>query len=55
MLPRNKKKGKLATNATVSPDVRDYGNEPFFIKKAEASKKVMGKYTLPKHWITENK
>jgi hypothetical protein len=32
---------------TISPNVRDYGNEPFFLKKAEDSKKVLEKHGLP--------
>jgi hypothetical protein len=32
----------------ISSDVKDYGNHPYFVKKAEASKKVMEKYPLPK-------
>ena len=55
MLHKDKKKGKLVTNVTGSSDVRDYGAEPFFVKKAEASKKVIEKYGLPKSWLTEKK
>jgi hypothetical protein len=55
MLHKDKKKGKLITNATVSADVRDYGSDPYFVQKAEASKKVIEKYGLPKSWLKEKK
>jgi hypothetical protein len=50
MLTGSKKNGKKTAKikAVVSPDVKDYSNEPFFIKKAEASKKIIEKYGLPK-------
>ena len=44
-------KGKVV----VSHDVKDYSKEPFFIKKAEASKKVIEKYGLPKQLVTGGK
>jgi hypothetical protein len=40
--------------AIVSSDVKDYSNEPFFLEKAERSKKIMEKYGLPKE-LTVNK
>lgn len=52
MLPKDNKK---KTKDIVSSKVRDYGNEPFFVQKAEASKKTVEKYGLPKHWVTEKK
>ena len=35
------------SDATVSPNVRDYGNEPFFIKKADESKEFLEKHGFP--------
>jgi hypothetical protein len=57
MLSGSKKnKKKTATvKGVVSSDVKDYGKDPFFIKKAEASKKVIEKYGLPKQFSTGSK
>ena len=35
--------------------VKDYGKEPYFIKKAEASKVTIRKYGLPKALVTGTK
>ena len=57
MLPGSKKNGKKKAKekAVVSHDVKDYSKEPFFIKKAEASKKVIEKYGLPKQFVAGGK
>ena len=39
----------------VNPNLEDHGNDPFFVKKAEASKKVIEKYGLPKQLIAVKK
>lgn len=54
MLPGAKKNThkKAVIKAVVSNDVKDHSKDPFFVQKAEASKKVMEKYGLPKHFIT---
>jgi hypothetical protein len=39
----------------VSRDVRDYSKEPFFVKKAEAAKKIIDQYGLPKNFIAGKK
>lgn len=33
----------------VNKNMKDHSNDPFFVKKAEASKKTIEKYGLPKH------
>lgn len=43
------------TRAKGSAKVRNYGNESFFVKKAESSKEVMRKYALPKELTTPKK
>jgi hypothetical protein len=54
MTKKIKSKKKTIVYGTVSPNVKDYSNEPFFIKKAEDSKKVIAKYGLPKEFLTGN-
>jgi hypothetical protein len=55
MFPKDKKNGKATTKRIISAKVKDYSNEPFFIQKAEASKKVIEKYGLPKNLVTGGK
>jgi hypothetical protein len=43
---RNPQKGR--TKTVVTATVRDYGNEPFFVKKADNSKLVLEKHGFPK-------
>jgi hypothetical protein len=45
----NKKPGqqKKMGNAIISKEVRDYGNDPFFIKKAKESKEFLEKNGFP--------
>ena len=50
-----KSKRITGSKTTMSGVVKDYGNESFFVQKAEASKKIMEKYTLPKELITKKK
>lgn len=35
-------------NAIISSEVKDYGNDPFFIKKANESKDFLEKHGFPK-------
>jgi hypothetical protein len=37
----------LFFNAIISSDVKDYGNDPFFIKKANESKTFLEKHGFP--------
>jgi hypothetical protein len=48
MTNKNKHQQKGRSNVVVSPTVRDYGNEPFFIKKANDSKQFLEKHGFPK-------
>lgn len=43
---------KKSSGSVMSHKVRDYGNEPFFVKKADASKVAMDKYGFPKEFAT---
>jgi hypothetical protein len=45
---KNKKiKSKKAGKSIISKSVRDYGNDPFFVKKAERSRKFLEKHGFP--------
>jgi len=54
-----KKEAKMATgikkiaksNAIVSDKVKDYGNDPYFVKKAEESKAFLERNGFPKEFI----
>lgn len=35
----------------VSSKVKDYGNDPFFVKKADESKKFLDKHGFPKEML----
>lgn len=48
MANENKHIQKGSSKATVNSTVRDYGNEPFFVKKANDSKQFLEKHGLPK-------
>jgi|GEM_PF-6444815 len=50
-----KKPDWLFTPGTVSPEVKDLSNDPFFIKKAENSRKTIERCGLPKEWVEEMK
>ena len=43
----------LLAKGAVSDQVKDYSNEPFFIKKAEAAKKRLKKVGFPKAFIAK--
>jgi hypothetical protein len=43
----NKHVRKVASKAVVNSAVRDYGNEPFFVKRANDSKLFLEKHGLP--------
>jgi len=46
------KKAKKEITSTGSANVKDYSNDPFVVKKIEASKKIIEKYGFPKELIT---
>jgi hypothetical protein len=48
MANENKQEQKQNSKAVVNSAVRDYGNEPFFVKKANDSKKNLEKHGFPK-------
>jgi len=49
-MARVKKKKKQATKkifGVVDPNMKDFGNDPFFLKKAEEAKEFLRKYGVP--------
>jgi hypothetical protein len=54
MITKGKHNQKLRSNATISSSVRDYGREPFFIKKADDSKKFLEEHGFPKAFLTRS-
>jgi hypothetical protein len=46
-----RKKQKKLGNTTISDKIKDYGNEPFFIKKAKESKEFLEKHGFPKELL----
>lgn len=48
MANENKHRKKGSSKAVVNSTVRDYGNEPFFVKKANDSKRFLEKHGFPK-------
>jgi hypothetical protein len=47
---KNKDVKKIG-NAIISDKVKDYGNDPFFIKKAQESKEFLEKHGFPKELL----
>ncbi len=47
MANENKHRQKGSSKAVVKSTVRDYGNEPFFVKKANESKQFLEKHGFP--------
>jgi len=47
MIRRNNQKERKRSAVLVSPKIRDYGNEPFVIKKADESKEFLDKHGFP--------
>ncbi len=48
MVSENKHIQKAGSKAVIKSTVKDYGNEPFFVKKANDSKQFLEKHGLPK-------
>ena len=46
-LSKKKNQKKVAINAKISSDVKDYSNDPYFIKKANESKDFLEKHGFP--------
>jgi len=56
MLPEIKNKKpvrKKLTKAVISNKVKDYGNDPFFVKKAKQSKEFLEKHGFPKELLVK--
>lgn len=43
----NRKKKKREVKATIVKNMRDYSQDPFFVKKAESAKAFLKKHPLP--------
>jgi hypothetical protein len=52
---KKKNARSVSSRIVVNPRLKDHRNDPFFVKKAEASRKVIEKYGLPTHFPTEEK
>lgn len=39
----------------IDPDMRDYSNDPVFIKKAERSREMIKKYGIPEEFLKGSK
>jgi hypothetical protein len=48
MTGEDKHQQKRHSNAIVNSEVKDYGSEPFFVKKANDSKRFLEKHGFPK-------
>jgi hypothetical protein len=48
---RVKKISSKEMGVVIDTSMRDYSNEPFFIKKADSAKKLIDKYGLPKQLL----
>lgn len=46
-LSKKKEQKKVAITAIISSNVKDYSNDPFFIKKADDSKAFLEKHGFP--------
>jgi len=56
MKPDDKKNAKVFNpKIVVNKNMKDHSDDPFFAKKAEASKKTIEKYGLPKQLLTSKK
>ncbi|MDF2188908.1 hypothetical protein [Paraflavitalea sp. CAU 1676] len=51
MPSKNKIKEKKIGNAIISDKVRDYGNDPYFVKKTRESKEFLKKHGFPKELL----
>jgi hypothetical protein len=55
MNSRDKKNRSSNSKIVVNQNMKDHSNDPFFVQKAEASKKVIQKYGLPKNLVAGKK
>ena len=48
----SKPKKAASKSALVSDKVRNYGNDPFFVKKAKESRAFLEKHGFPKEFVS---
>ncbi|WP_160290277.1 hypothetical protein [Flavihumibacter solisilvae] len=53
MASPTKKRATSKTKMTVDKDLRDYSNDPFFIKKREEAEKFLKRAGLPESFKTK--
>ena len=53
MLSDEKKTGQGKPKAKVTDKVKDYGNDPFFVKKAKESKKFLEEHGFPNQTLSK--
>lgn len=53
MAHETRKTAKTKSKAIVSDKVKDYGNDPFFVKKAKESKAFLEKHGFPKELVVK--
>jgi hypothetical protein len=51
----NRKNKSSNPKIVVNKNMKDHRTDPFFVQKAEASKKVIEKYGLPKNLVATKK
>ena len=51
MITETKKVIQKKSKTNLGNDVKDYGSDPFFVKKAKASKKFLEKRGFPKEIV----
>jgi len=49
------KRRKKKPAANIESELKNYSNDPFFIKKRERAKEVLDKYGIPEHFLTNTK
>ncbi len=52
---KNKKQNnpKVGAKSTISKGVKDYGTDPFFVKKANNSKRFLEKHGFPEELLSK--
>ncbi len=48
MITKSKKTIKRKSKGNATDEVKDYGNDPFFVKKAKESKQFLVRHGFPK-------
>lgn len=54
-MPSKKDIKTTNTRGKIDPHMKDHKDHPFFVKKAEESRKSIEKYGLPKEWVKGKK